>query len=229
MQNFFRSDNHFENPFFIGTVEDNNDPTFNYRVKVRIETLHPNTITTAQLPWAARVDTAFMGINDDIDLSHKVPEIGSKVLVLAINNNINSLIYLGCLYKKTNNTPINENYLNSYGIYRKNGQFIGIDKIKKLFQLLFEGSIIIDKIQDMTINATNSISITCQNATVKATKVTVDAPNTDITGNLNVAGNIVSAKEVSAKGGAVNLSTHTHMYEMGGTAAGTATTQPGKG
>lgn len=227
MQNFFRSDNHFENPFFIGTVEDNNDPTFNYRVKVRIETLHPNTITTTQLPWAARVDTAFMGINDDTDLSHKIPEIGSKVLLLAINNNINSLMYLGCLYKKTNNTPTNENYLNSYGIYRKNGQFIGIDKIQKLFQLLFDGSIIIDKIQNMTINVANSVSITCQNATIKATKVTVDAPTTDMTGNLNVAGNIVSAKEVSANGGAVNLSTHTHQYSPG---PGSPTpTTPGQG
>lgn len=227
MHNFFKSDDHFENPFFIGTVEDNNDPTFNYRIKVRIEALHPDTITTTQLPWAARVDTAFMGINEDNDLSHKIPEIGSKVLVLAINNNINSLIYLGCLYKKTNNTPTNEDYLNSYGIYRKNGQFIGINKIKKLFQLLFDGSIIIDKIQDMTINVANGVSITCQNATVKATKVTVDAPNTNMTGNLNVAGNIVSAKEVSAKGGAVNLSTHTHKYNPG--PGGPTPTQPGEG
>ena len=230
MKTKFKSDAQLRNPFFIGTVEDNNDPTFNYRIKVRIPDLHPAAITTQLLPWAARVDTAFMGMSDSGDLDHKIPEVGSKVLILAIGNDINSLLYLGCLYKKTNITPTSESYLNTYGVYRANGQFIGVDKIQKLFQLLFDGDIIIDKIIHMTVKVSNSINIECQTANIKAVNsVTIDTPNATMTGNLHVNGNIVSDAEVSAKSGIVNLSTHTHMYEMGGTAAGTATTQPGLG
>ena len=71
-------DKQFSNPFFIATVEDNNDPTFNYRVKVRIDNLHTN-IETKNLPWAARVDTAFMGMSDTADLDHKIPEVGTEL------------------------------------------------------------------------------------------------------------------------------------------------------
>ncbi len=219
-------DKEFFNPFFIGTVEDNNDPTFNYRVKVRIEKLHPTTITTEQLPWAARVDTAFMGMSDTGDLDHKIPEIGSKVLILAVGNNINSLLYLGCLYKKTPQTPITEDYLNTYGIYRADGQFIGIDKVKKLFQMLFLGDVNIDKIQNMTIKVASTVNIECQTANITATNVNIKG-DTAITGKLNVTGNIVSQAEVSAKGGSVNLSTHTHKYSPG--PGGPTPTAPGEG
>lgn len=230
MKSKFYSDASLRNPFFIGTVEDNKDPTFNYRIKVRISDLHPSSITTQQLPWAARVDNTFMGVQENNDLSHKIPEVGSKVLLLAIGNDLNSLVYIGNLYKKTALTPTNEAYTNTYGIYRYDGQFIGIDKIQKLFQLLFDGDLNIDKIKNMTLKASNSIKIECQVANIIAVNsVNIDTPTTNISGNLNVGGNVVSAKEVSAKNGAVNLSTHTHPYEMGGTAAGISNTQPGKG
>ena len=133
----------FANPFFIGTVEDNNDPTNNYRVKVRIDKMHPNTITTAQLPWAAKVDASFMGM-DSSSILHGIPEIGSKVLVLAIGNDINSLVYLGCLYKNTSSTPSGDNYINNYGIYNKNGEFIGVEKIRGIFHMIWNGDLTLD-------------------------------------------------------------------------------------
>lgn len=132
----------FENPFFIGTVEDNKDPTFNYRVKVRIDQVHPNTVSTAELPWAAKVDTSFMGMGSSAEM-HAIPEVGSQVLVLAIGNNINSLVYLGCLYKK-DNTPGGDDYINNYGIYTKNGEFIGVEKIKGVFHMIWNGDLILD-------------------------------------------------------------------------------------
>lgn len=236
MKSTFYSDTALRNNLFIGTVEDNKDPTFNYRIKVRISELHPTTITTEQLPWAARVDTAFMGVQEGNDLCHRIPEVGTKVLVLAVGNDLNSLLYIGILHKKTSLTPTNDSYLNTYGVYRYDGQFIGIDKIQKLFQMLFDGDVNIDKIHNMTIRASNSINIECQIANIKAANsVNIDTPTTNISGNVNISGNtnvtgnVISQAEVSAKGGAVNLSTHTHPYEMGGTAAGTANTQPGNG
>ena len=132
----------FENPFFIGTVEDNKDPTFNYRVKVRIDQVHPNTVSTAELPWAAKVDASFMGMGSSAEM-HAIPEVGSQVLVLAIGNNINSLVYLGCLYKK-DNTPNGDDYINNYGIYTKNGEFIGVEKIKGVFHMIWNGDLTLD-------------------------------------------------------------------------------------
>ena len=132
----------FENPFFIGTVEDNKDPTFNYRVKVRIDQVHPNTVSTAELPWAAKVDASFMGMGSSAEM-HAIPEVGSQVLVLAIGNNINSLVYLGCLYKK-DNTPDGDAYINNYGIYTRNGEFIGVEKIKGVFHMIWNGDLTLD-------------------------------------------------------------------------------------
>ena len=56
---------------------------------------------------------------------------------------------------------ITNKYNDTYGIYRKDGQFIGIDKIQKLFQILFDGDIQIDKIANMSITASKNITIIC--------------------------------------------------------------------
>ena len=229
MKAFFQVDDRLTNPLFIATVEDNNDPTFNYRIKVRIPNIHPNSITTSQLPWAARLCNSFMGIGDEQDLLHSVPEIGTQVLVLAVGNNLNSLVYLGNLYKKTAQTPSDNKYLNTYGIYRKDGQFIGIDKIQEVFKMLFEGDIEIDKVHNIKINARDNITVNSMNATITTSgqttltatgNLTVTAPistfngNIECTGMIHARGNINSDAEVGAMGGAVNLSTHTHEYVL---------------
>lgn len=240
--------NLFENPFFIGTVIDNNDPNFSYRVKVRIEILH-DTLEDADLPWAAKVDSSFMGVGDT-DTLHSVPEVGTKVLLLAIGNDPNSLIYLGNLYTKANVTPTNEDYLNCYGIYTKDGDFIKVDKIKKLIELVWRGTINIDKVTDMTITVNGPITVNSQNvtvknaqavnvetnsATVKAQSTTLTCPNNTIkgnvtmtgnltiTGNINVTGSVTASVEVTAN--AVNMTTHTH----GGVFPGPGSTLTGTG
>ena len=89
-----KEDEYTKNPFYIATVEDNADPNNSYRVKVRIPEVHPESITTEELPWAGKVDMSFMGTGDTQDIHHSIPEVGTQVLVLAIKqNNINSLIY----------------------------------------------------------------------------------------------------------------------------------------
>lgn len=182
MKPFFNTDTHFENPFFVGTVEDNNDPTYNYRVKVRVNILHPDSITTEHLPWAAKVDSSFMGM-DSSSISHSVPEIGSKVLVLAVGDNINSLVYLGCLYKKTDTTPSGDDYLNCYGIYDKNGNYIKLDKIQKLLELIWQGKINIDKITEMNITVNGNVNLT-------ANSTNITAPTNTIKGNVTINGTL---------------------------------------
>lgn len=205
MKSFVQTDSHFENPFFIGTVEDNKDPTNNYRVKVRINILHPDNITTDQLPWAAKVDSSFMGI-DSSSILHSVPEVGSKVLVLAIGNDPNSLVYLGCLYKNTDSTPSGNDYLNCYGIYDKNGNYIKLDKIQKLFELIFEGKININKITEMNITVNGNVNLTAPTTNIKG--------NVDINGTLHVTQDISTDTEVKATievtAAKTTLTKHTH-------------------
>lgn len=188
-----------KNPFYIGTVVDNKDPTHSYRIKVRLPKIHKE-ISDKDLPWAARVDRAFRGMfsdtpkpeepskEDSSDTSNKntenkkdeskeskkktppkfdhcVPEVGTKVLVLAIQNDVNSLIYLGNLYKKTKYTPEKDNkkYLDTYGVYGEDDQFIGIDATGKEdneIKVHFIGHVDVDKVKKITVNAKQEITVT---------------------------------------------------------------------
>lgn len=204
MKPFFKIDEHFENPFFIGEVVDNKDPTFNYRVKVRLEHLH-DTIDDKNLPWAAKVDSSFMGM-DSSSISHSIPEVGSKVLVLAVGDNINSLIYLGCLYKKTDSTPSGDDYTNCYGIYDKNGNYIKLDKIQKLLELVWEGTININNIKEMNITVNGNVNLTAPTTNIKG-NVKIDG-KLDVTKDISTDTKVTAKVEVTAK--TVNLTTHTH-------------------
>lgn len=197
-----------QNPFFIGTVVDNKDPTNNYRVKVRLPKIHKN-IKDDDLPWAARVDRAFRGIKSDTpkedgaaetenessasnkgqaknnekdekkskkknppNFDHCVPEKGTKVLVLAIQNDVNALVYLGALYKKTDLTPTEEKkYLETYGIYGEKDQFIGIDATNEKdneIKVHFIGHVDVDKVKKVTVNAKDDIKVmTKKNITIE--------------------------------------------------------------
>lgn len=215
MTPFFPADDHFENPFFIGTVEDNNDPTGNYRVRVRIAGMH-DTIDNNHLPWAGKLDSSFMGMDGSTSL-HAVPEKGSKVLLIAVGDNINSLLYLGCLYKKSSSTPSGDDYLNSYGIFDQNGNFIKINKVQKLLNLVWAGKIDISKIEEMTITVNGNVNLTAPTTNIKS--------NVKIEGTLDVTGMIKSDDDVRAQAGSIGLVTHTHP----GIFPGPASTPPGEG
>lgn len=195
----------FENPFFVATVVDNNDPTFNYRVKVRLDHLH-DTIKDDALPWAAKLDSSFMGMNGSHSL-HSVPEKGSKVLVIAVANDPNSLLYMGCLYKKSNSTPSGNDYLNSYGIYNSSGEFIKLDKVQKLLELVWSGKININNIKEMNITVNGDVNLNAKNINVKSSSAikveatsTIDIKSTGPTTVESTSGVIVKG----ASGGNIN-------------------------
>lgn len=238
-----------QNPFFIGTVVDNEDPLYCYRVKVRLPIVHDN-ISDEDLPWAARVDTAFRGIKANTspldqtakavaqtaqnsvqptdsqgtnvqsekktppNFDHCVPEKGTQILVLAIQNDMNSLVYLGALYTKTDNSPTDKDpYLETYGVYGESKQFIGIDGTNKKdneIKVHFIGHVDVDKVKKITVNAEDDIQTTTkknitkkaeENITFTAKKnITIEATgdNVEITiinnkGNVNVYSKTLTA------------------------------------
>lgn len=200
MRDFFQMPCTLSSPFFVGKVENNTDPTNNYRIKVRIDKIHGQNITAEQLPWAAKLDSSFLGMGSS-GINHCVPEVGSEVLLVAVGNDLNSLIYVGSLYRKMEGvTPSGGAYGGSYGIYLANGQFLGIDKLTKTFQMIYEGHINVDKIIDGKITISDKLNVTCP-------KINITGDVT-ITGELKVSKNITAKGEVEGKG--IHLSTHTH-------------------
>lgn len=179
MHNIANSKHKFNNPFFIATVIDNKDPNDSYRVKVKVDILHDN-VDNNNLPWAAKLGSSFLGIDGSMT-SHSVPEIGSSVLVLAIGNDPNSLVYLGSLYKKTDSSPSGDNYLNTLGIYTKAGDFIGINKIENLLKAVWSGKIDIDVKSDVTIKINGNTNIETQNANIKTQACDVQSTECNIT------------------------------------------------
>ena len=214
-----------KNPFFIATVVDNEDSTYNYRIKVRLPKIH-DKISDDKLPWAARIDRTLRGMvanpeetnsttndatnNDNTQNSttstkqvppqfdHCVPEVGTKVLVLAIENDVNALVYLGCLYKKTDLTPTKEeDYLGTFGTYGPNGQFIGIncngDTNKAIVN--FVGDINVDKVKKITVKAEEEVEIeTAKDITIKSTgSDTINITIINKNGNVQVTSKTLTA------------------------------------
>ena len=208
MRDFFQQDDTLTNPFFVATVEDNNDPTGNYRVKVRIQEVHHNSISKENLPWAAKLGSSFLGSGGS-GSNHCVPEVGSKVLVLAIGNNLNSLIYLGILCHKESVTPSGEAYGGSYGIYMAGGQFIGVDKVTQTLKMIYEGHINIDKILDGKITISDKLDVTCPTLNIKG--------DVNITGNVSISGNekIGGNSVISGTMHSSNYDAHTHTGNLG--------------
>lgn len=215
MRGFFQQKDTLDNPYFIADVISNNDPTGNYRIKVRIPQIHDD-IKDENLPWAAKLGPSFLGLNGSYT-NHSVPEIGTKVLILAVGNNLNSLIYLGILCRNENQGASGEAYAGTFGIYTASGEFIGVNKITKTLQLIYEGHINIDKILDGKINISDKLDVTCPitnwtgDINIKGNVNIIG--NTDITGEQHITGQLTSDTEVKAK--AVTLTGHTHLYNPG--------------
>lgn len=224
MRDFFQQDDTLMNPFFVAKVEDNNDPTGNYRIKVRIPQVHHNNISTANLPWAAKLAPSFLG-GGGSGSNHCIPEVGSEVLVIAVGNNLNSLIYLGILCHKESVTPSGEAYGGSYGIYMASGQFIGVDKVTQTLKMIYQGHINIDQILDGKITISDKLDVTCPTMNIKG-NINIEG-NVNIKGEETVTGIITSNTEVKAK--SVTLTGHTHQYTAPEHGAGSAPTSPGQG
>lgn len=219
MRDFFQQNDTLTNPFFVGKVEDNNDPTGNYRVKVRIPQIHHDNIKTGNLPWAAKLGQSFLGLGGS-GSNHCVPEIGSEVLLIAVGNNLNSLIYIGILCHKESVTPSGGSYGGTYGIYMANGQFLGVDKVTQTLKLIYQGHINIDKILDGKITISDKLDVTCPKITITG--------DVDITGKVHVTDKILSDTEVQAK--SVTLTGHTHPFPYNaGPSPAVGNTQVGQG
>lgn len=184
----------FITPLNIATVVDNQDENNSSRVKVRVPTIHDN-IEDEFLPWAAKLNNSFLGYGGTAK-QHAIPEVGTKLLVMFVSNNPNSVIYLGSLEGQDTLTPTGDDYTGTYGIYTQDGDFIGVDKLNSVLKLVYTGKMDISNIEEMSITVKGNVDIKAQQANVEATTTSITG-NASITGNLQVEG-IISSPSVTA-------------------------------
>ena len=117
---------------YLGTVEDNEDPTKMGRLKVNIP-LYEN-MTTEELPWV--LPTCSSSGNSSENCALNVPEVGSQVRVYFPNQDLTAPHYTGAELNETNRTTFfDEDYPHTYGYRDSQGDFIKVNKEKNTIHL----------------------------------------------------------------------------------------------
>ena len=133
---------------YRGIVEDNNSPSKDGRLKVRIFGIHSedkNLVPTETLPWAEVMQSLFFGYGSGIGIT-SIPKTGTWVFVVLENDNPNNPIVIGAVAGKAKSSsdyslPIsgrlgyydvnelaNNGYPNNHVIETLNGHIIEIDE-----------------------------------------------------------------------------------------------------
>lgn len=117
-----------------------------------------------------------------------LPDRGEKVVVASVGGDLSNAIVLGSLYSDNGGETPSTNP----------------EEIKIKFP---DGSTLVydfgENRFDLVVTGNGLVNITCVNANVTAVeKATIDAPQTDITGDLLVKGQIVGTKGMAISGGA---------------------------
>lgn len=192
-----------ENILRVGTVHAADYP----RARVRVQS---GDLITGWLPWL----TARAG--QDIDWW--APDIGEQVLVLSPSGDIANGLVLAAIYQTNAAAP--EDTPDIRRIKFGDGTTLHYDRAGHHLRAHCVG--------DITLTNANTITIESGDAlTVKAPKITLDAPACIVTGRLNV-GNGMNVSGISGNGGAasfggdviaggISLITHTHPGDSGGT------------
>lgn len=149
------------------------------------------------------------------DVSYWSPSVGEQVLLLSPNGDLNSGIVLPAIYQDKHNAPAKNRKIKRT-VY-SDGTTIEYDKENSTLTVDCVGSVIVKGAQTLTIDFGGDVLI-------KSPTVTIDSPQTEITGAVNVQGPITYNDGITGGGDVVadgvSLKTHQH----GGVQGGSGTT-----
>lgn len=212
--------------FYIGVVEDNDDPLKKGRVRVRIQGLHTDKtvkedkegIPTNELPWAEPCIPIIEGGVTGYGF-FGVPVLGSHVLVMFVANNPLRPLYFASLPSGANNdwNVGGGTYPHSVVLSVHGGHYIELDsspgakKIKIYHssgtntEILDNGDIKVTGVNDETVDITNNQEITVGNDRT----IDTGTNHTETIGGtmmITVTGTVtISAPSVIVTGGTVAL------------------------
>ena len=162
------------------------------------------------------------------------PDVGEDVLVMFLGPGQEDGFIIGSFYAGEVTPP--ESSTEKRTVVFKDGTRFSYDRSTHVFTATIEGTEITFDRQSGTITVPQSVTINCTSATVNASsKTTINAPNTECTGNLLVQGLITGKGGMAISGGSgatvdgslqttgdvvaagISLDTHTHTAPHGET------------
>lgn len=198
----------YEGKEFLGTVV-GRDPSGNGRVQVHI----PGLMSEGDLPWIGCNRLSVFGDNGTYGF-FGTPPLGAQVMVRFQDGDLNYGIYTG---SAGNGVPPEFANLDTWGFKDPGGTKLVVDYEKGVwafehssgqkYEIDNEGNVTVEDPGGRKVTVTKALDVKADTVTVTANKATLDSPDTDVTGNLNVGG----------------LLTATNGFALGGGSSGTAT------
>ena len=158
---------------------------------------------------------------------YQMPEIGEDVLVMFLGPGQEDGFIIGSFYAGEVTPP--ESSADKRTVVFKDGTRFSYDRASHVFTATIEGSEIVFDRQNGSVKVPQGVTINCVKADVHASsKVTIDTPNTEVTGNMLVKGKITGQGGMAISGGSgatvdgsiqttgdvvaagISLDTHTH-------------------
>lgn len=127
-------------------------------------------------------------------------DVGEDAIVLFFGEGQEDGVILGSIYAGEVTPP--ESTENRRTVVFDDDTRVCYDRQEHKLTVTIEGTEIVFNRQDGSITVPNAVTINCTTATVKASSsVTLDTPNTDVTGVLNVTGLITGKGGLAVSGG----------------------------
>lgn len=128
------------------------------------------------------------------------PEVGEDVLCMFLGPGQEDGFIIGSFYAGEVTPP--ESSADKRTVVFKDGTRFSYDRASHVFTATIEGTEIVFDRQNGSITVPQNVTINCTNANVNAsTKVTIDTPNTEVTGNLLVKGKFTGLDGMAVSGG----------------------------
>lgn len=158
-------------------------------------------------------DLPIMQRNTFGNADYQMPDIGEDVLCMFLGPGQEDGFIIGSFYAGEVTPP--ENSQDKRTVVFKDGTRFSYDRSTHVFTATIEGTEIVFDRQNGSITVPQGITINCTTANLNASqKVTINTPNTEVTGNLLVRGKFTGQGGMAISGGSGSTAVVTGSVEV---------------